>query len=143
MPELIVDAMNVIGSRPDGWWRDREGAVRSLLARLQGLAAESGETVVLVSDGRPLEDVPEGDYDGVKMVYATKRGRDAADDRVVEVVKGLADASSAKVVTSDRDLSRRVRALGADAAGARSLWKRLDAIDAKAEPEPSSSEPSS
>lgn len=131
MSELIVDAMNVIGSRPDGWWRDREGAVRGLLARLQGLALQTDETIVLVSDGRPLADVPEGDHDGVKVVYATRRGRDAADDRIVDEVKGLPDATSAKVVTSDRELSRRVRALGADSTGARSLLKRLDAIDAK------------
>jgi hypothetical protein len=55
---LMVDGMNVIGSRPDGWWRDRDGAVRRLLARLQELAASTGDDVTLVLDGRPLPDVP-------------------------------------------------------------------------------------
>lgn len=129
VPELIVDAMNVIGSRPDGWWRDRDGAVRGLLARLQRLALQTDAEIVLVCDGRPLADVAEGTHEGVRVVYARRRGRDAADDRIVDEVEVLADATGATVVTSDRELARRVRALGADAIGARSLVQRLDAID--------------
>ena len=121
---IIVDGMNVIGSRPDGWWRDRDGAVRRLLATLQDLAASSGQDVTVVFDGRPLPDVAEGDHDAVHVRYATRRGRDAADDRIVELVHDDADAQSLTVITSDRELSRRVRELGASVEGARSVLPR-------------------
>jgi predicted RNA-binding protein with PIN domain len=120
--------MNVIGSRPDGWWRDRDGAVRRLLGRLQALVSTSGEPVLLVLDGRPPADVPEGDHDGVEVRYATRRGRNAADDRIVELVGARDDAHALTVVTSDRDLRRRVEAFGAEVVGAGTLLERLDAV---------------
>lgn len=113
--------MNVIGSRPDGWWRDRDGAVRRLLAALQELAATSGDEVTLVLDGRPLADVAEGDHGAVAVFYATRRGPNAADDRIVELVRADAEPDSLTVVTSDRELRRRVRELGASVEGARSV----------------------
>jgi predicted RNA-binding protein with PIN domain len=118
---LVVDGMNVIGSRPDGWWRDRDGAVRKLLTRLQELASTSGDDATLVLDGRPLTDVPEGDHGGVHVRYATRGGRNAADDRIVELVGGDADPASITVVTSDRELAQRLRDLGAGVVGARTL----------------------
>src|SRR2546427_12363037 len=83
---LIVDGNNVIGSRPDGWWRDRDGAAHRMLASLQTLARRTGDRISVVLDGRPLADVPEGVHDGVLVAYATRRGRDAADDRIVAEV---------------------------------------------------------
>jgi predicted RNA-binding protein with PIN domain len=118
---LVVDGMNVIGSRPDGWWRDRDGAVRKLLTRLQELASTSGDDATLVLDGRPLTDVPEGDHGGVHVRYATRGGRNAADDRIVELVGDDADPASITVVTSDRELAQRLRDLGAGVVGARTL----------------------
>jgi len=73
---VVVDGMNVIGSRPDGWWRDRDGAARRLLTKLQRFAAATGGEVTLVLDGRPLPDVVEGRHDGVEVVYARRAGRD-------------------------------------------------------------------
>jgi predicted RNA-binding protein with PIN domain len=125
---LVVDGMNVIGSKPDGWWRDRDGAVRRLLGRLQGLARTDGEPVLLVLDGRPLGDVPEGDHDGVEVRYATRRGPNAADDRIVELLGARDDRGDVTVVTSDRDLRRRVGDLGATVVGAGSLLQRLDQV---------------
>ena len=118
---LVVDGMNVIGSRPDGWWRDRDGAVRRLLTRLQELASTSGDDTTLVLDGRPLTDLPEGDHGGVHVRYATRGGRNAADDRIVELVGADADPASITIVTSDRELAQRLRDLGADVVGARTL----------------------
>jgi predicted RNA-binding protein with PIN domain len=118
---LVVDGMNVIGSTPDGWWKDRDGAVRRLVERLQRLVVETGDDVALVLDGRPLPDLPEGDHDGITVRYARRGGRDAADDRIVELVSDDDDPSSLTVVTSDRTLASRVRDLGASVAGARSL----------------------
>jgi predicted RNA-binding protein with PIN domain len=125
---LVVDGMNVIGSKPDGWWRDRDGAVRRLLGRLQALARIDGEAVVLVLDGRPLGDVPEGAHGGVEVRYATRRGPNAADDRIVELVAARGGAADVTVVTSDRDLRRRVGDLGAAVVGASSLLERLDQV---------------
>jgi predicted RNA-binding protein with PIN domain len=126
---LVIDGMNVIGSRPDGWWKDRDGAVRRLVARVQALARASGEDVTVVLDGRPLRDLPEGEHDGVTVRYARRGGRDAADDRIVELVGDDADPGDIEVVTSDRELSRRVRALGASISGAGGLLARLDDAD--------------
>lgn len=123
---LVVDGMNVIGSRPDGWWRDRDGAVRRLLSRLQRLHERDHDEVTLVLDGRALTDLPEGSHNGVRVLYARRRGRDAADDRIVETVAGDDDPASLQVVTSDRGLRARVAPLGARAVGARELLLRLD-----------------
>jgi predicted RNA-binding protein with PIN domain len=123
---LLVDGNNVIGSVADGWWRDRPGAVRRLVARLQRLAA-TGADVEVVFDTRP-PDLPEGEHDGVTVHYATRRGRNAADDRIVELVEAR-DASAIEVVTSDRALADAVRAHGATVTGAGSLLARLDAIE--------------
>lgn len=122
MTRLVIDGMNVIGSRPDGWWRDRDGAARRLLADLHAL---TDEEITLVLDGRPLEDVPEGAHDGVEVLYARRRGRDAGDDRIVETVAAASDPTAIVVVTSDRALAARVRALGAEVVGAGSLLARL------------------
>jgi len=130
MAHLLVDAMNVIGSRPTGWWRDRDGAVRALLAKLQRLAEAEHDTVSLFVDGRPLADLPEGAHGGVDLLYASRRGPNAADDRIVEFVRAHGDPASLDVITSDRELSNRVRALGARVRGVTSLLDRLDALDA-------------
>ena len=124
---LIVDGNNVIGSRPDGWWRDRPGAARRLIASLQDLARRGGDRISVVLDGRPLPDVAEGVHGGVLVAYATRGGRDAADDRIVAEVAADADPASLVVVTSDRGLAERVRALGATVEGAGTLLAQLDA----------------
>jgi predicted RNA-binding protein with PIN domain len=126
MPRTVVDGMNVIGSRPDGWWRDRDAAARRLLARLQHAASRSHDALTLVLDGRPPADVPEGLHDGVEVRYARRRGRDAGDDRIVELVSADSDPASLRVVTSDRELADRVTALGATTEGAGAFLRRLD-----------------
>lgn len=118
---VIVDGNNVIGSRPDGWWHDREGAARRLVEELQQRAAHSGDRMAVVLDGRPMPGLPEGVHDGVLVAYARRAGRDAADDRIVDEVTHDRDPTSLVVVTSDRALAERVRALGATVEGARSI----------------------
>ncbi|MGH8986516.1 MAG: NYN domain-containing protein [Acidimicrobiia bacterium] len=130
MTHFVIDGMNVIGSRPDGWWRDRDGAARRLLDRLQALAAASHDELTLVLDGRPLADAPEGTHDGVDVRYARRPGRDAGDDRIVELLEQLPDPAAVCVVTSDRALGARAVALGAEVVGAGTLLARLDEIRA-------------
>ncbi len=126
MERLIVDGMNVIGARPNGWWRDRAGAQRRLVGQLQGLAEAAGADVTVVLDGRPLADLPEGPHDGVRVLYASRRGRNAADDRIVELVAGDADPQSLQIVTSDAELRRRVQELRAEVVGSSALLRRIE-----------------
>ncbi len=118
----LVDGMNVIGARPDGWWRDRTGAMRRLTAELDLLAAARGEDVTVVFDGRP-RDIP---AERVEVRFATRAGRDAADDDIAALA--AADPDDLLVVTSDAALVARVRAAGARVTGAGALRRELDAL---------------
>ncbi len=119
MTRRLVDASNVIGSKPDGWWRDREGATRRLLDALR----ESGEEAVVVLDAGPEEWA--GRDGPLEVVIAPRRGRDAADDEIVRLVAADDDPASISVVTSDAGLAARVRALGASVEGAGAFRRRL------------------
>lgn len=117
---LIVDGNNVMGTTPDGWWRDRPAAVRRLLSRLQCYARSTGSEIVLVLDV-PQADLPAGDHDGVAVEYPDRRGPDAADDRIVTLVR-----DGVEVVTSDRGLVARVVERGASVIGARTFLSELE-----------------
>jgi hypothetical protein len=110
---VIVDAANVVGSVPDGWWRDRRGAAERLRDRLaaDGLPGRSGPVeIVLVVEGaaRGVETVP-----GVRVESAPGSG----DDHMVDLVARAAGDRPVLVVTADRELRRRVAALGAAVTG--------------------------
>jgi uncharacterized protein YaiI (UPF0178 family) len=116
----FVDASNVMGSRPDGWWRDRAGATRRLIDAVTAWAqAEQARVTIVLDDGSPELARAAGDVD---VVIARRRGRDAADDEIARLVAGRADA---RVVTSDAALAARVRASGAQVEGAGSFRNRL------------------
>ncbi|MFE9453773.1 NTP pyrophosphohydrolase [Streptomyces sp. NPDC006739] len=116
LPLLVVDGANVVGSRPDGWWRDRRGAAERLRDRLaaEGLPgrAEAMEIVLVVEGAaRGVESVP-----GVRVESAPGSG----DDRIVELVAH--DLGRPRlVVTADRELRRRVTGLGAEVTGPRAV----------------------
>src|SRR5687767_13244076 len=117
---LVIDAANVIGSRPDGWWRDRPGAARRLAQQVrQGVGAgRLDPPVVLVFEGQARAGVDEGDADGVQVVHAPGEG----DDTIAALA---ADHPGAVVVTADRELAERVRAVGGDTLGPRWLLDQL------------------
>ncbi len=115
-----------MGSRPDGWWRDRPGAMRRLVAELQALAARTGADVTVVFDGRPQATLAEGTHDGVRVAYARRAGRDAGDDRIVEEIRADTAPTTLVVITSDRALAERARALGAAVEGAATLTRELE-----------------
>ncbi|MDN0197398.1 NTP pyrophosphohydrolase [Streptomyces sp. S.PNR 29] len=113
---VIVDAANVIGSVPDGWWRDRRGAAERLRDRLaaDGLPGHDGPAeIVLVVEGaaRGVDSAP-----GVRVESAPGSG----DDRIVELVEAAGDRACL-VATADRELRRRVTELGARVTGPRSV----------------------
>lgn len=124
---LVVDAMNVIGSRPDGWWRDRDGALRRLVGRLDRYARVHGREVVAVADGRPPADLPAGRHGAMRLCFAKRGGPDAADDRIVELLE--AELGAATVVTADADLRERVVARGHEVLGPGRFLQALDDLD--------------
>ena len=127
---VLVDGNNVMGSRPDGWWRNRAKAAQRLVADIVPVARSLGGTWTVVFDGaKPPVMLPQ---ERVSVVHTGHGRRDGADDRIVELVGALSDPAMALVYTSDAGLRTRVHALGAGVAGARSLLDEIAAVrDAK------------
>ncbi len=126
----LVDGMNVLASRPDGWWRDRAAARRRLVAELAALQRRTGSPVVVVFDGRPQAgEVEEGAAHGLEVRFAGG-GPGAADDVIATLAAALADPTTATVVTSDAALRRRVEGVGVRVIGAGTFRRVLRGRDA-------------
>lgn len=119
----LIDGNNVMGSRPDGWWNDRAAASRRLTQQIAEWCRTHDDEVTVVFD-RPVDDTTTLLGGGNLAVESARRsGRDAADDRIVELVDATGDdrdpatEAAITVVTSDRGLIRRlppnVRIIGA------------------------------
>ncbi|UEJ82412.1 hypothetical protein Bra3105_16485 [Brachybacterium halotolerans subsp. kimchii] len=133
---LVVDGANVVGSVPDGWWRDRARAAVRLRDRLEGLEipvegleipAEPAGTirplVALVVEGK-ARDIPE--IGAVRVVRAPGSGDD---EIVAEVERRVADGSTVLAVTNDRELRARIEAAGGEVRRVGWLRGMLDARD--------------
>jgi hypothetical protein len=121
---LVVDAANVVGSRPTGWWRDRAGAARDLGGKLSAAlrAGSLQPPIVLVVEGAARAGVAEGDEGGLRVVHAGGHGDDAI---VRAAATGLGGGEQVTVVTADRELRGRVQDLGAEVVGPRWLLAKL------------------
>lgn len=112
---VIVDGANVVGARPDGWWRDRAAAARRLHTTLvERCTSEQGLHIVLVLEGAARAGVPAGTSGCVDTVHAAGSG----DDEVVRQRTGLVGAEPL-VITADRGLRTRV---GTPVAGPGWVW---------------------
>ncbi|MET0839068.1 MAG: hypothetical protein ABWY19_09830 [Marmoricola sp.] len=108
MSVLVVDGANVVGSRPDGWWRDRAGAAARLHGRL-AVADTSYDEIVLVLEGQAKAGVPKGTDGHLRTVHAAKDG-----DATIagEARQARERGQDVVVITADRGLRQRVEALG-------------------------------
>jgi predicted RNA-binding protein with PIN domain len=108
---LVIDAANVVGSRPDGWWKDRAGAARRLHEQLL-VADLPYDDVVLVLEGAAKGGVRAGRDGHVRTVHA----KGAGDDTIVEQARAAGQGGGrVTVVTADRMLQARVGGVGAQA----------------------------
>src|SRR5882762_7769213 len=94
----IVDGMNVIGTRPDGWWRDRHAAMVRLVDELERWVAATGEDVTAVFERPPS---PPISSPTIEIAHAPRPGRNAADDEIVRRLRADPDPARFRVVTSD------------------------------------------
>ena len=118
---LVVDGANVVGARPDGWWRDRPGAARRLHEALL-VADLPYDEIVLVLEGSAKGGVPAGRDAHVSTVHAPRSGDDAI---VTAARRGAESGRLVTVVTADRILAGRVEAVGASVLGSTWLLDRL------------------
>jgi predicted RNA-binding protein with PIN domain len=109
-----VDGMNVIGTRPDGWWRDRDAAMLALVDRIERWAAAEGEDVVVVFERKPSPPIRSS---VIEVAHAPRPRRDAADDEIIRRLRLEAQPGLVRVVTSDHWLADRASALGAGVHG--------------------------
>lgn len=122
----IVDGMNVIGSRPDGWWKDRNGAMVTLVERLNRWALRHGETVTVVFERPPSSAITSS---VIEIAHAPRAAANSADDEIVRLVAADAAPHDIRVVTSDRALTDRVRSLGASVQRSESFRDLVDPRD--------------
>jgi uncharacterized protein YaiI (UPF0178 family) len=106
----LVDGMNVIGTRPDAWWRDRHGAMVRLVGLLESWAAATGEDVTVVFEHPPKPPIRSSVID---VAHAPRAGANSADREIVRRVKAAPDPAATWVVTSDLWLADQAHALGA------------------------------
>ena len=126
---LLIDAANVIGSRPSGWWRDRSGAAGRFVDQVRAAVAAGRveAPVIIVLEGAARLGAAESDSGGVRVVHAPGSG----DDQLVSLAGDLALGQGAGwlpvlLVSADRQLGRRAAAVGAELAGPGWLYSRLD-----------------
>jgi uncharacterized protein YaiI (UPF0178 family) len=115
--------MNVIGSCPDGWWKDRHAAMARLVEMLERWATDGGEQVIVVFERPPS---PPIDSSIVEVASAPRPHRDSADDEIVRRVSADPCPEAIRVATSDRGLAERVRAAGAKVVPAQAFRRVLE-----------------
>ena len=119
----IVDGMNVIGTRPDGWWRDRHRAMVNLVDLLERWAAADGEDVMVVFEQPPRPPIVSS---VIEVAHAARAGANSADDEIVRRVRAAPDPATVRVVTSDGVLTQQVNAAGASVYPAAAFRAQID-----------------
>ena len=121
----FVDGMNVIGTRPDAWWKDRHGAMVRLVDLLERFVAASGEDVTVVFERPPSPPIAST---VIEVAHAPRPGRDSGDKEIIRRLRADPDPEHIRVVTSDRALADLARAAGATVEPAAPFRARLEAL---------------
>jgi predicted RNA-binding protein with PIN domain len=121
----FVDGMNVIGTRPDAWWKDRHAAMVRLVFLLENWVAATGEDVVVVFEQPPRPPILST---VIEVAHAPRPRRDSGDDEIVRRVCAERAPGEIRVVTSDLWLADRVHAVGATVEAADSFRTRIEAL---------------
>ncbi|HEY2052920.1 MAG TPA: NYN domain-containing protein [Solirubrobacterales bacterium] len=121
----VVDAMNVIGSRPDGWWRDRDRAIRRLVEKVDRWAGRGEDRVTVMLEHEPRSELG---AERVEIAWASVGGADAADREILARLPGWLAEDEVVVVTSDRDLRTKAIAAGAAVVPSRPFRVELDSL---------------
>jgi predicted RNA-binding protein with PIN domain len=120
----LIDGMNVIGTRPDAWWKDRHAAMVRLVRQLESWVAVTGEDVTVVFEQPPS---PPISSTVIEVAHAPRPRRDSADDEIVRRLTADSEPGAIRVVTSDGWLVDRVHAAGATVQPANSFRAELEA----------------
>jgi predicted RNA-binding protein with PIN domain len=121
----IVDAMNVIGTRPDGWWKDRPRARVLLIEQLERWASGHADVVSVV-----FEHPTSIRSSSIGIHHAPKAAANSADDEIVRLVGADHCPEEITVVTSDATLAERVRHAGATVYPAAKFRDLIDPLSA-------------
>lgn len=121
----LVDGMNVIGTRPDRWWSDRDSAMLRLVDLLERWAVAEGEDVVVVFERPPSPPIRST---VIEVTHAPRPRANAADDEIVRRLRADPDARAVRVVTSDRALIERAYAAGATVEGSEPFRARIESV---------------
>lgn len=119
--------MNVIGSRPDGWWKDRPRAMARLVEQLERWASREGHQVTVVFE-RPT--TPPIRSSVIEVAHAPKAAANSGDDEIVRLVRADGQPQKINVVTSDIALADRVQNSGASVYPAASFRRLIDPPEA-------------
>ena len=123
MVRWLIDGMNVIGTRPDGWWHDRDAAMLRLVKLIEDWAAYEGEDVTVVFERKPSPPIRST---VIEVAHAPRPRADAGDDEIIRRLRADPNPGRVRVVTSDRWLADRAWAVGASVEGADSFRSRID-----------------
>ena len=121
--QWLIDGMNVIGTRPDAWWKDRHAAMVSLVDALERWASGETDDVTVVFEKPPSPAIVSSVID---VAHAPRARANSADDEIVRRVEADPEPRDIRVVTSDHWLADRVRAAGATVEPAEPFRNRID-----------------
>jgi predicted RNA-binding protein with PIN domain len=119
----MVDGMNVIGTRPDGWWKDRHSAMVRLVDELERWVASEGDDVTVVFEQPPRPPIKSPI---VEVAHARRPGPNSADNEIVRRLRDDDAPTDVRVVTSDHALADQARFLGATVESSDAFRRRLE-----------------
>lgn len=119
----LIDGMNVIGTRPDQWWRDRHAAMVRLVDMLERWAIAENEDVTVVFEQPPRPPIRST---VIEVAHAPRARANAADDEIVRRLREAANPAATWVVTSDLWLTEQAHALGAAVQPSASFRDRIE-----------------